>query len=316
MHQRAVAILVALTHIYFALLLGGMLLRLVLGDRWWWLFFFNTFLLYLIVVPLPFAVLVATITRQRLLWIGNGLVLAIAVACYGPLLIPSTSTMPESAAPLTAMSFNILGSNKNPEAVVSALRSTDADLIGLQELNPPIAEVIASELIDMYPYQVLDPQFGVTGMGVISRSPLQVSEAVLPGRWVGHPQVVTMEFADQLVTVLNVHATPTTGGSTDNIGASVRAREQQAQILVDFATAHPGPLLILTDFNTGDQSKAYGMLTSTFHDGWHEGGWGLGHTFPRVPATGSLPTLADPVDVDRIVGWLFRPSSGRCKVVD
>ncbi|NOK60267.1 MAG: hypothetical protein GFH27_549281n340 [Chloroflexi bacterium AL-W] len=297
-------------------LLGGTLLGFVLGDRWWWLFFFNTFLLYLILVPLPFTLLTAIITRQRLLWIGNGMVLVVAVVCYGPLLVPSTAAMPGSAAPLTAMSFNMLGSNRNTDAVVHVLRNSNADLIGIQELNPAAAEAIASDLTDVYPYQVLDPQTGVTGMGVISRYPLQVSDVGLTGRWVGTPQLVTMDFADQSVTILHVHATPTTGGGVANIEASVRVREQQAQLLVDFAAANPGPLLILTDFNTGDQSAAYRILAGTFRDVWREGGWGLGHTFPSVPATGSLPTLADPVDVDRIVGWLFRPSSGRCKVVD
>ena len=302
MHQRAVPILVALSYIYFVLLLGGTLLGLVLGDRWWWLFFFNTFLLYLILIPLPFALLTATITRQRLLWIGNGLVLVVAVACYGPLLVPSTAVMPESAAPLTAMSFNMLGSNRNIDAVVQVLRNSDADLIGIQELNPAVAEAIADDLTDVYPYQVLDPQTGVTGMGVISRYPLQVSEAVLPGRWVGTPQVVTMDFADQLVTILHVHATPTTGGGIANIEASVRAREQQAQILVDFAAANPGPSLILTDFNTGDQSAAYRILTGTFRDVWREGGWGLGHTFPSPPATDSFPRVAG----ISVPPWLIR----------
>jgi endonuclease/exonuclease/phosphatase (EEP) superfamily protein YafD len=137
-------------------------------------------------------------------------------------------------------------------------------------------------------------------MGIISRYPLRPVAARLPGKWMGTPQVFQMTFATQLVTLVNIHAINISGGSDllptpSRITYAVRQREAQAQVLHTFAATHPFPLIVAGDFNTGDQSRAYAILTKSLVDSWKAGGWGFGHTFPGFIYTGDVFPYGDHV---------------------
>src|SRR5437667_56732 len=79
-------------------------------------------------------------------------------------------------------------------------------------------------------------------------------------RWIGVPQVLALDFVGHPVTVLNTH--PSSGV------AYVREREAQARAISAFVAAHPGPLVLGTDFNATDRSTAYGLLTVGLRDAW------------------------------------------------
>jgi vancomycin resistance protein VanJ len=306
--------LVTLARVYFTWLFAWAILQFF-GDRWWWLFLANTFAAYLF-VPLPAVLAIAFLARRRETWIGFALALALGAYLYGGLFLPKGlvrtvfSRAHADAPTLTVMSYNMLGFNEHPEEVVAAIRAADADVVAMQELNPAIAEAIQRELGKVYPYRALDPQQGVTGSGAISRYPLYPSGETLPGEWVGTPQVLTMDWQGQTVMLLNFHTMPTTLGSRDlraiaaTIERSVREREQQAQAIVDWVSAHPGPIIVLTDFNAGDQSDAYALVTDVLIDAWREGGWGLGHTFPGAASAGSSRPAVSGVPI--VPKWLVR----------
>jgi len=298
-----IARLITLTRVYFTLLFAWAILRFLFGDRWWWLFLANSFAVYLF-FPLPLILLIAVLARRRGTWIGLGLALALFAYLFGALFLPKIFRASASDAALTVMTYNLLGFNSHPDAVVAAFRQSNADVVTLQELNPPASEAIHRDLAREYPYQALDPQFGVTGMGVISRYPLRSSEERLPGEtWVGVPQIVTIDFDGTPVMLLHFHPTPTNLGPRDQMDWSVRERERQACIVADFVAAHSVPLIAPVDFNANDQSVAYATVTSILVDSWREAGWGLGHTFPGADLPGSSrPRLAGvPVPM-----WLAR----------
>jgi vancomycin resistance protein VanJ len=301
--------LITLTRVYFTWLFAWAILRLLFGDRWWWLFLLNTFAEYLF-LPLPVILGIAILARRRETWLGFGVALALGVYLYGGLFLPKSPAAHSDDVTLTVMSYNMLGFNEHPERVVAAIRAADADVIAVQELNPPAAEAIQRELAEVYPYQVLDPQWGTTGCGVISRYALHPSGESLPGEWIGTPQVLTLDFDGKTVTLLHFHTFPTNVGREQGLRSksatiewSVREREWQAQAIVDFVVAHPGPIIAATDFNAGDQSRAYALVTDVLVDSWREAGWGLGHTFPGAASLGSSrPTVAG-IPVPR---WLIR----------
>jgi endonuclease/exonuclease/phosphatase (EEP) superfamily protein YafD len=151
-------------------------------------------------------------------------------------------------------------------------------VIGLQELSAGAAEAIQRDLVRQYPYQVLDPQPSVFGMGAISRYPLDQIDQALPGRWVGRPQVLRLDVGGRPVTLLNVHAIPLFSGPDFN--QTVREREAQAHTIATFAASNPGRLVVTGDFNTTDLSYAYRVITGALADSWREAGWGFGGTFP------------------------------------
>ncbi len=44
---------------------------------------------------------------------------------------------------------------------------------------------------------------------------------------------------------------------------------------------------MMSDFNVGDQSTPYGIVTRVLGDAWREGGFGPGGTFPGADSPGS-----------------------------
>ncbi len=310
-HSRArawiAARLITLARVYFTWLFGWAILHALFGDRWWWLFLLNTFAVYLF-FPLPLVFLIALSVRRRETWAGLGIALALGACLYGELFLPRflwQSGNPLDSPTLTVMSYNVLGFNEHPEAVVAAIRTADVDLVVLQELNPWVAAAIQQDLADEYPYQVLDPQEGVTGAGAISRYPLHPADETLPGQWVGNPQILTLEFVDTSVTVLSFHtyATNFVLSAPEAIEWTVRERERQTQTAVDYITAHSGPLIVPVDFNAGDQSTAWALITQVLTDSWREAGWGLGHTFPGADSPGSSRYSLGPIPVPM---WMLR----------
>jgi vancomycin resistance protein VanJ len=295
------ALLIAAAHLYCVGVCGWAVLHLAFGDRWWWLFLLNSLAVYLF-VPLPLLPALALLTRRCEVWVGFGVALALGVYLYGGLLLPKFP--PGNSGPtISVMTYNVMGANEQTAQVMAASRASDADVIALQELNPPIAKAIRRDLAAEYPYQVLNPRAGVTGMGVISRYPLHPTDTVLPGIWVGTPQVLSLEFDDTTVTLINFHAISPAGPAPAIFEYSVHEREQQARTLAALVAARPGPLIVSGDLNASDCNTAYAIVTGALFDPWRAAGWGLGHTFPGAASAGSSrPTIAGiPVPM-----WLVR----------
>jgi endonuclease/exonuclease/phosphatase (EEP) superfamily protein YafD len=294
--------LVAWAHLYCIGVCTWAVLHLLFGDRWWWLFLLNTFAVYLF-IPLPLLLVAALLTRRREIWIGLAAILALGAFFYGRLLLPKFPVHAPSGPTLTVMTSNVLGFNHQITPVVAAIQAADADVVALQELNPLVAEAIERDLAVEYPYQVLDPKFGVAGLGVLSRYPLNPIDATLAGQWVGSPQVLDLSFGGRAITLINFHAIPPGNHTPAVLRRSVREREHQARELVAFAAARSGPVIALGDLNAADRSTAYAVLTNSLADAWRTAGWGLGHTFPGAASAGSArPAIAGiPVPM-----WLVR----------
>lgn len=250
-----------------------------LADRWWWLFVLNTLAVYLF-FPLPLVLALALLVRRRALWLGCSLTFFFGVYFYGELLLPRRPPRPASPdTVLTVMTYNVFGYNERATGVVDALRASNADVIALQELNPLVAEAIRADLPGEYPYQVLAPQPGTAGMGVVSRHPLSQVEATLPGDWVGAPQVVDLTFEHTSITLINFHAVPPLDLLELGEG-SIRERERQMRTLASFVESQPGPVIVLGDLNAADRNAAYGIISRDLVDAWRAAGRGLGNTFP------------------------------------
>jgi vancomycin resistance protein VanJ len=301
MRQRMGIYLVWLNQAYVGGLLAWTAMRMLFGDRWWWLFFVNTFAAYLF-LPLPALFAAAWFTRRRRLWAGFGVVLALGTYLYGWMWWPKLPPSQGDRATLTVMTFNMLGYNQHPEGVVAAIHASGADVIALQELNVQTALHIQHDLASIYPYQALNPHDDDSGMGVISRYPLQPIDVALPGDWIGQPQVLSLHLGDTTLTLVHVHTRSTDISSPDRM-ATVRERERQAQVLADFAATRPEPLIALGDFNATPASVAHTTISRVLTDSWIEAGWGHGHTFPGAASPGSSrPRIAGIL----VPQWLLR----------
>ncbi|MBI5648926.1 MAG: endonuclease/exonuclease/phosphatase family protein [Chloroflexi bacterium] len=269
--------------LYFIFLFGWAILRALFGDRWAFLFLLNAFAPYLF-APLPIVSAIALGARRRDMWLGSALSAMLAIFLYGELFVPKSKTSNEPA--LTVMTYNILGLNEDTSAIVSAIRAANADVIAIQELNPTAARAFAETLRDEYPYQILNPQPGFAGMGLLSRYPLRAMNATLPGKWTGAPIIATLEWRGATIALVNVHPAPTIFRASAYLAESarveqtIRERERAMETLAQFCAAQTTPVILLGDFNTAEQSAAYQILARELTDAWRAAGWGLGHTFP------------------------------------
>jgi endonuclease/exonuclease/phosphatase (EEP) superfamily protein YafD len=292
----------ALATVYLLVLFAWSAGTIILGDRWWWLFLINALSLYLF-VPLPAVVVAAAALRRGWLMIGAGCGIALGLWFYGSVLIMPPGVR-VTGPTLTVMSYNMWAPNPYPERIVAAIRDSGADVVGLQELSLEGAEAIERELATMYPYQLLDPQPTVRGMGIISRYPLRALP-VPDGWWVGLPQVAVVDFEGTEVTLLNFHAIPPTAslGRPRNTGLThvVREREAQARSILALATARPGPFIALGDLNATPRNAVHRILTADLVDAWEQAGRGFGHTWPGAPGDDQVVFAGIPAPA-----WLVR----------
>ncbi len=282
---RLVRWLVAGSSIYLVGLAGWFALSRLAGDRWWWLFVLNSGALYLF-APLPVVTAIAVVVRRRVLLVGALLACMLWLALYGELFVPRMTARDAANPTLTVMTYNMLVHNPYPESVVRSIRTANADVVLLQELNHRTALTLHRELTETYPYQIFDPQADSSGMAALSRYPLRQVAQDLPGAWMGRPQVLTMNFDGTEIVLVNVHARSTSFGEPGNlrinpaeIAWTINQREQQMRLLVALAATYEQPLIVAGDLNTTDQSRAYAILADHLTDAWREAGQGFGHTF-------------------------------------
>ena len=267
---------------YAVCVLAWAITHFILGDAAWWLFIINAFSAYLF-LPTPLFLLMALVTRRKLLSIGLGLVLLAGLIGQGNALLPKFSAAPANAPRLRVMTFNMLFISRSAAKTLAAIRAADADVIAIQELNPLIAQALQTELLREYPYQILAPSWQPNGLGTISRFPLTLTQQTLDADgFNGQPQIMALDFRGQPITVINVHPS----ASTIEAGASmmmrgIRARTAQIKAIARFAQSQPNPLIVLTDMNATPCNDGYSDMAAVLTDAWREAGWGLGHTFPN-----------------------------------
>ena len=292
LYERIPGLLIAATHYYYAAMYAWLAVHWIYGDRWWWLFVLNSFAEYLF-LPLPLPLVAAVITRRRPMVIGLVGIVVAWIFLYGRLFLPPVTWRQATGPQITVMTTNTLGFNSHPEGIISSIRASDADVITLQELNPEIAEAIQQEVVDAYPYQALAPKTGVSGLGVISRYPLEATGIEIEGVWVGGPQILEVAWEGAEITLVNFHTIPPGPLNPYSLGRTIRERERQIGALMAFVGGRSGPSIVMGDLNVTDQSAAYRMMAGSLQDAWVERGWGLGHTFPGAASSGSSrPTWA------------------------
>ena len=280
---------IALGWVYFTILFGWLLLYLIFGSGGGYLALLNNLVVYLF-FPLPLIGMIALITQRRDLIVGTVLGVIAFLWFWGPLFMLDIGTLTrEKKRPdLIVMTYNVLGMHEDVNPAIAVIRAEEADVVFLQEVNLTMAVALQNQLADEYPYQILDPQEGVHGMGILSRYPLTVTDMELPPGWVGAPQVLKMDRGGQQVILLNFHSHPYAFGTRENYLAYQEQRIKQANALLSFATQTKQPLIIAGDANDTSLSKTYQTITNgSLKDAWREAGFGLGHTFPGSDIPGS-----------------------------
>lgn len=279
----------AIIWVYFTILYGWLVFYLVTGDRIAIVSAVNMLAVYLF-YPLPLVIVAAIFLRNKGVWTGAVLAAAAFLWFWGGLFLPKLARNSDNPGPpqtLVVMTYNVLGVHDFTSPVIDTIRNENPDIVLLQELNPILADALKNELGGEYPYQVLDPEVGVSGMGVISKFPIQPSGENLPLEWVGEPQILDLDWMGQRVKLVHFHMVPTTSTHPQAISATNQLRRAQARALVAFAGRVDGPVIAGGDANATPLTGPHQIITRELVDAWQEAGFGLGHTFPGSDIPGS-----------------------------
>ncbi|NJL95495.1 MAG: hypothetical protein HC915_18100 [Anaerolineae bacterium] len=257
------------------------LLRLALGNDWWVLRAGGTFahwglLPALLLVPLPFL-------RRRWALAPVALFSAVAyLSWFGGLWLPKNPGLPAEAPALTVMTFNIASYRSDPERLVAAIRTADADVVAMQEVSQGHAAELDRHLAERYPHRVFlpDPLNTVTGKALLSRYPITRTETfVVP--W--NPSLSLEAWLDvegQPLQLLNIHPPPPLINAQGELfGHHFTTETILAEAL---ARLDPDvPSIIACDCNLTDQHPPYALLEAAgLRDAWRQNGWGFGNSFP------------------------------------
>jgi vancomycin resistance protein VanJ len=255
------------------LYLGSDTLQLKL---WWPLAILDWMLPYTVVITVFF--ILAAIRLKRY-WIVGLLGATILASAWNIQDIWANGSINSNAQgkTLTIMTHNAGNGLANPLDLVSVLKNSQADLIGLQEITTKQASAIEKSLEDLYPYQILFGA-GIPGKGLLSKFPiLEYRQLHLyPDR----PDLLAViQVHDSELTVIVAHPPPPRVHSN---GIYMNTRTQrQLDALLHLATQHNNPVLLMGDFNMTALSDLHARIRSQgLVDAFQVSGQGLGLTLP------------------------------------
>lgn len=259
--------------------------RITVGETWNVIGFFNNAVPWLAAAALVLA-LVALLSRWRSLLIALQLpVILAALLLYHPLLLPTDPPAPGTGSQIRVASYNVLSGESDAEAVADVIGAIDADVIALHELGPEHAEVIEQQVADRYPYRVMHPTPAEhRGVGLLSRYPITEETAFTIGPDSFTYLRAVLDVNGTPVTLFAAHPPPPEGRTLPVAYDSSDRDAELAALRAQYLTGQSGPVLMLCDCNTTDQSDAYRALRDVLHDAFWEVGQGLGFTFQsRLP---------------------------------
>jgi vancomycin resistance protein VanJ len=257
--------------------------RLLIFDQFWLVALANTVAEYLF-VPLPVLLFISIWRRD---WVSLAELCApllFFVLMFGHLFWPPASNeRVDDQQAITLMSFNVRHRNTAYEAIIDSIQSANPDVLGVQELEPPMAASMVQALESDYPYNTL--QLLETGLstGLLSKFPIETVERFdLPPLDQALHAVVQVDGTE--VHVIVVHLSPNNffNPSVTSFVTLVKERyghrEKETMQLAQMIRNLNEPVLLLCDCNLTDTSEAYARLDTVLDDSFSEAGWGIGHT--------------------------------------
>ncbi|SBT41519.1 vancomycin resistance protein VanJ [Micromonospora narathiwatensis] len=213
----------------------------------------------------PLLGLAALLRRSRLALLAVLVPAVVWGTLYGRAWLPPAAAA--GPASLRVASQNLRSGNPDPAATVGALAATDADLIGLQEVDDD--DRVDAALRQRYPHRA-----AVSTVALWSRWPIRDSVGVDTG--LGWDRalraVVAAPQGDLVVYVVHL-------GSA-RAGHTATRDETLAALAATVRTDDASRLVVLGDLNTATTDRVFVPLTRLLHDAQAEAGQGFGFTWP------------------------------------
>jgi len=198
-------------------------------------------------------------------------------------------------ASIEVMSWNLEWGSGAARQLPTVLVSTDADIVALQELTPAALSAIESSpaVAKAFPHQILRPDSGVLGLGILSRLPMRAgNESVNP------PFLTATVALDSRRTLSLLNAHPLPGMITTAtplhlpIGFDGSKRDDALRTIRKAAEgleSAGNPVVLAGDMNVASTEAAYSELVSGWLDAHVEAGIGPGWTWRPSKLSGITP---------------------------
>ncbi len=181
--------------------------------------------------------------------------------------------------PIRILTMNVYNGGPDTAAFASALEIAEPDVVAVQELTEPIAEVLEKWSSD----HLLDPRDDTTGLGLASRLPAAVERLEFPHRDPVRARIDASAEGLATVDVVNAHIV---NPIARPVLESRRLRRQELAALIDLFGGSDDPIVLVGDLNSSPAWPLYRKLAEVATDGAVEAGtarrtWGY---YPNSPA--------------------------------
>ncbi len=289
---------------YASLMLVWFSLWLTVKDAWWGLALLNRAMPGLF-LPAPFLLAIALVNRQRWPILVSLIPLGLFVGLYWPYLVPHPEQNPAGQV-LRVMTFNVLYSNMNYEAVANVVLTYQPDLVALQEVQPEMMAALTQRLKATYPYSFMNARhpFGTTAAfsryPIVKAYPVDLDEYRSPRTNARPAAVLKVMVAGQSLTFIAAHLLPYNLGSVIReditqvplaVDQTVADEEGQAALLI--SESKNEPTIVACDCNSQETSIVSRLLAGALTSSARKTGWLIGSSAPA----GSHPdTALDHID--------------------
>jgi endonuclease/exonuclease/phosphatase (EEP) superfamily protein YafD len=283
-----------------------------LGGFWWVADLFSPFAVYLTLAGAGLCMVTALFRR----WVLTGLALSVLVvnaAVVWPAFVPTDTVSPSGSPVLRLAMANVWHRNRDSVRVGDFLRSCDADLVILQEVDPWWDRTLR-DMDTPYRIAVSRPGEGSFGMALlvherlsddsdISLEGTRVFEFAEGFRGAQRPAIeATLTLGGRRVRLLGVHPPPPVSARNTALRDSVLRRVKA------WADQQTDPHIILGDLNTTPWSYAFsildgdGKLVSTQLGRGNQGTWPARRPLPWLLPIDHCLTSGEWSIIDRRIG--------------
>ena len=211
---------------------------------------FSHFKLQYLTVSLLLATLLGALRRPRL-----AAIMLVAGGINGAYVLPWYTGAPESGSgeSIRLMHVNVLAGNGDLTSLLEHIRTTEPDLVFVQELTPEHVEMLGS-LDSRYPHRLLETRYDPFGLGVWSKRPLNNAAVFgLPPR--DHPNLkFDIDLDGEPVTIVSTHPPPPMGR------VFYDDRNTQLAAVGELVANTPGSVILTGDLNVSMWANHYRKL--------------------------------------------------------
>ncbi|MCI0555677.1 MAG: endonuclease/exonuclease/phosphatase family protein [Anaerolineae bacterium] len=265
---------------YSVLILAWFTSWLLVGDATWWLTLVNRIVPFLF-IPVPFLFGRAIYVRRLRLIIPLLIPIFIFVQLYHPYLFPRFVTPFASVHTLKVMTYNVLFSNSDYEAIAGVILNYLPDVVALQEVQPTMMSELEQRLGEEYPYSLMGTQNDYGTTAVFSRHPI-IESSVLDLQADRPAVVVKIKLDNQEFTFVAVHllAYNLWWTKPKDIPATVMERtfnqNRQVELVLERIKEDDGTVIIGCDCNSYETSSSYRNFDEGLDNSTREVGWVIG----------------------------------------